>query len=723
MNELRFNIKAASAKPLLQLKLGLTKRDSFLQGNMQLNSSLERVNFPVAEGAVVSLNKNHLSSVTEFSLPAKQVLSADKISQFTALSTVHYTAIIAGQNKKRTTQLSADATVEYSLNNGLMGISLMANKEPLLQAKGHVRQVVFSSEGRRQRGAVGTLLTNIKEPIGLEYNWQANTEEGLLVTGGELALKYIEKSKSLVDVQISNMKLNMPDSGAELEGSVQLKGQVDLAHIRNPLAIEGLSIESLNAVINTRVDIQGNQLTIKALSKNVLRAGSVRLNEHAGKAVSISIPKQAFNISLKTGNTSRFEFSLNGSNLSSDAFSMKELGLQTNANIKNNTINIHSTSAAVDANVSGKSYYIPPMVVKSSLKLKNSTVSKASFKIENMCNDPLLAVNWQPTKQMGDLVEIRWKQRFSNKKTLRKWLNTSQLPFDVTQGVFAGHVSISLGADDVKLRKLNVSVNNVDGIYGAGTFEGVQLQLSSNLQKLKLNETKQVVEFDTLYADIDGTVKQLNMGVKANNIVIKTAVYDALNEWHLKIPLLQANIFSGLAEVRDENINLSSDMQLDLILKQLDLSKLVETQGMEGLRATGKLSGRIPIQYANGKFNVLHGEMTSSKSGQIRYITPLSQSTNINEQLKLTLDVLENFNYTRLNSIVVYDDDTLYLKSAIAGNNPNVANGRPINLNLNTEVGLKGALEAMRIQSGIDSRIEAFVGSKVTASNHQYFCQ
>ena len=377
----------------------------------------------------------------------------------------------------------------------------------------------------------------------------------------------------------------------------------------------------------------------------------------------------------------------------------------------------------MDAVVSGDSYYIPPMVIKSKLSLKDSNVNQANIKLENICNDPLLTASWSPIKQTGHLIDVRWDYVFSSDKTLRQWLNTSLLPFDFSGGTFTGQITVELGEAAVQFRQLDVSLNNGQGIYEEGTFEGVQFQLSSPLRELKSGKTKPAVTFDTFYANIDGTVETLNMGIKADNVVLKSAIYDAGNDWHFKIPLLKANVFLGVVEIREQDINLSEDVQLDLIVKQLDLSELVETQEMEGLHTTGKLSGHIPLLYSNGQINVLNGEINSIQRGKIRYTTPLSKSDDINEQLKLTLDVLEDFNYTALNSKIVYDDDTLYLKSAISGNNPNVANGRPINLNLNTEVGLKGAIEAMRIQSGINSRIEDFVGSKITTSTDQYYCQ
>ena len=719
-NELQLAVTGKDSEPLLQLDLVLAKRGDWLDGNMQLNSLLEVFDLSLADGAVIAVNDNQLTSTTEFSLPAKQVLSADKINRFTGLSKVLDTAIISDDNKQRTTQLSADATLRYSLDKGVLRLSVLDNKTPLLQAQGNLRRVVLPDDDSVSLDVSGELLANIKQAIVIDYDLQG---DGLSMSGGEFALEYAEKGKRLIDVQLSDMDLTTPESGAAIDNSFLLKGRIDLANIRNLFAVENLSIGSLNAVFNSLVAIQEDQLTIKPSLKNVLRMRSLRFNEHAAQVVSFSLPKQAFFVDLKTQSVSKFRFSLNGSKLSSEDFNIKQLGLHTNADLKNNKLTISSTSDATDVEVSGESYYIPQMLLESKLLLEDSGINQASLKLVNVCNEPILNASWQPNKRTGHLIDMRWQRDFSNDKTFRKWLNTSVLPFDMTGGTFAGHVVVELDGDATEFRQLDVSFKNVEGIYETGTFEGVQLRLSSPSRQLTSYKTQQAVKFDTFYAHLDATIKELNMGLKADNIAFKGAIYDRLNDWHFKTPLFKATVFSGLVEVRDEDINFNDDIQLDLIVNQLDLSELVETQEMEGLQTTGKLSGRIPIQYSNGKVNVLDGAMRSIEAGKIRYITPLSESGDINEQLKLTLDVLQNFNYTALNSKIVYDDDTLFFKSAISGSNPDVANGRPINLNLNTEIALKGAIEAMRIQSGIDSRIEEFIASKMTPSTNQYYCQ
>lgn len=718
-NDMDFILSKINSKPFLELALALRKRDNFLEGKLQLASSLAQFSLELADGALLTVNDNQFASTAEFSLPAKQVLALDKITRFTALSKVLDTAVVSDGGSRKATQLRVNATIEHSLNKGVMGLSLVVNDEVLVQAEGELSRVVFQHENNEIMGAI---FAKITDPIVIEYDLQDDLGEGLMISAGDFAFEYVEKGSRLVDVQLSDMTFNMSDNEGGVNSSFRLKGGMDLA-AKGPLKFKNLSIGSLNALINSDIAIDSDLLTIKPFSNNVLSMHSVHFNEHTAKAVSLIIPKQGFNVNLKTGDVSTFKFSLNGTDFVSNDAEMKLLDFQFKGDVKNNKVNLHLTTNAMDAVVSGDSYYIPPMGIKSKLSLEYLNVNQANIKVVNICNDPLLTASWSSIQQTGHLIDVRWDHVFSSDKTLRQWLNTSILPFDLSGGTFTGQITVELGEAAVQFRQLDVSLNNGQGIYEEGTFEGVQFQLSSPLRELKSGKTKPAVTFDTFYVNIDGTVEALNMGIKADNVVLKSALYDAGNDWHFKIPLLKANVFSGVVEIREQDINLSKDVQLDLIVKQLDLSELVGTQEMDGLHTTGKLSGHIPLLYSNGQINVLNGEINSIQRGKIRYTTPLSKSDDINEQLKLTLDVLEDFNYTTLNSKIVYDDDTLYLKSTIAGNNPNVANGRPINLNLNTEVGLKGAIEAMRIQSGINSRIEDFVGSKITTSTDQYYCQ
>jgi hypothetical protein len=476
--------------------------------------------------------------------------------------------------------------------------------------------------------------------------------------------------------------------------------------------------------MHSRVSLQGGSLLLEPLAKSRMDLSQVRFNDYYVNALVLDIPPQRIKFDLDSSSNGKLTlnkmvFGLNGKGLVLQDANIKTLALQNSVSFKDNQLLLDTTTAAMNVEMLGGTHYIPPLIAKATIQLDKAAIKTASIKLANSCNDPLLNASWRAIKKKAE-VEIQWQQTFSSSKTLRQWLNTSVIPMDFTQGTFAGHLMVDINENETKIRTIDVSLKDIQGINALGTFSGVQLRLSSPLRRSAQYET---IKFDTLRASLVGTVAELNMGAKINDLTFDSILYDKASEWHLKLPLMTAKVFSGGMAIRDEEINFNKDIQLNVLLDQIDLSALIKTQQVDGLYTTGKMSGLIPIRYANGQVQVLDGEMRSVESGKIRYSTPLSKSSDLNEQFKLTLDVLENFNYSSLNSKIVYDADTLLLKSSIVGKNPDIKNGQTVNLNLNTEVGLKGAIEVMRIQSGIDSRIEKFVASKATPNNKQYFCQ
>ena len=722
-NELELNISDTAANPLLALSLKLTKQGDLLKGDVQLNSELNAFEWPTINGSAISVNSNQLVSSNQFTLPATQRFSIDEITQLTGVTKIQNTSHFSNQHTAATTKVTTDTTLRFSLDKGKFRLTLVDPKQPIVEINGYLKRFLMPDNNYKMMDEMGTLLANLKEPLTIEYDLLADLNNPFSIIDGSFTLEYIEKNKKLIDVQFSNMEVITPENSHRSHYQFQLKGNLHLANIYRPLDIENLFISKLRGEVNSRVSIQDHHLMIQPLSKNRFEIHSLRFNEYKAKTLFVNIPNQTLSINLNTQDVSAMKFALGGQNLDSNQLNIKKWGLTANASLQQHKMSIRSSIDAMNLALLDQTYYIPPMIIKNQLWFKDLSATKSSLKLANICNDPILFANWQPKNSTEHLIDIHWQQTFSTHKTFRKWLNTPILPFDMTGGSFAGDAVIELNKGETEFKQFKVSLHDAQGVYQTGTFKGVQLQLSSPSQQLGSYKTQQAVTFDSFYAELNGHINELNMGIKANNIELNGLLYNQLNEWHFKTPLSKATVFSGLVEIQNEDINFNDAIQLELIVDRLDLSELVRTQNMDGLYTSGKLSGRIPVHYINGQFNVSDGRMNSIDGGKIRYTTPLSQSTNINDQLKLTFDVLEDFNYTTLNSKIIYDDDTLLFKSAISGRNPTVANGRLINLNLNTEVGLKGALETMRIQSGIDLNIEAFIRSKIKHSNNQYYCQ
>jgi hypothetical protein len=611
-------------------------------------------------------------------------------------------------------------------------VSLAQGKSPFVLAKGRFARAFYPANNKKsdqksdqksnqksnqKADQTDTLLATINKPLLIKGSLSADA--AMSIDAGDLALSYLEGNKRLIDMRLSDVDVATSESGGEQKNSLTLYSKIDIDKPSERVALSGFSLDSMKGVLNSRVSVQANRLRLEPLAKSRIKLSNFRFNDYYAKELALDVPQQRIDVDLSSLEFSNVALGLDGKGLTLSEANIENWALQSKLSFKAKHLMIDSTTEAMNADVSGANHYIPPLILKANIQLDKASVKKASIKLANICNDPLLNASWRPVKKKAE-VEVQWQQTFSPSKTLRQWLNTSVIPADFTQGTFSGHMIVDVNENETNIRTIDLSLKDIKGINALGTFKGVQLRLSSPLRGSTQDEA---IKFDSLRASLDGTVAELNMGVKLNDVAFNSVIYDSRGDWRLKLPSLTAKVFSGTMEIRDENINFNKDIKLNVLLERVDLSELIRTQQVEGLKTTGKMSGHIPIRYANGHVQVLDGEMRSVDNGKIRYTTPLSKSADLNEQLKLTLDVLENFDYSSLSSKIVYDADTLLLKSSIVGKNPDIKNGQTINLNLNTEVGLKGAIEVMRIQSGIDSRIEKFVASKAAPNNKQYFCQ
>ncbi|MEH6503621.1 MAG: YdbH domain-containing protein [Cycloclasticus sp.] len=717
-NKIELQVSDANSAHLLGIGLSLSTKEDRLYGTLNVNNTLANVEWPMSNDEMVVVKNSQLNASAEFSLPVKQRVTPNDLSQLLIHGQLQQNAHISVGKQLGDTQLSSNASLDASLDKGQWRLSLSQDKTPFILAKGRLASAFYPTGHKKKGGLTDTLTATINKPLVIKGSLSADA--AISIDAGDMVLSYLEGNKQLIDMRLSDVDVATPDSSDEQKNSLTLYSKIDIDKLGERVALSGLSLDSIKGVLNSRVSVQANRLRLEPLSKSRILLSHFRFNDYYAKQLALDVPQQGIDVDLNSFEFSNIALGLDGKGLVLSDANIKKWALQSKVSFKANHLVLDSTTEAMNAEVSGANHYVPPLVVKTNIQLDKASVKKASIKLANICNDPLLNVNWRTVKKKAEVLELQWKRTFSHTKTLRQWLNTSVIPVDFTQGTFSGRVIVDINENKTNIRAVDVSLKDIQGVNAMGTFEGVQLRLSSPLRR---STQHGAIKFDTLLASLNGEVDELNMGVKLNDVAFNSVIYDRHSDWQLKLPLMTAKLFSGAMEIRDEDINFNKEIQINVLLKQVDLSELIATQQVEGLQTTGKMSGSIPIRYANGQVQVLDGTMRSVEKGKIRYSTALSESGDLNEQLKLTLDVLENFDYSSLNSKIVYDADTLLLESSIVGKNPDIKNGQTINLNLNTEVGLKGAVEVMRIQSGIDSRIEKFMASKAAPNTKQYFCQ
>jgi len=726
-NEIALNISAAntinlqvfdaSAAPLLGVKLSLSTQEDQLYGALTLTNKLKNINWPINNGDEFLVQNSELNAKINFSLPAKQQLTRGGLSQLLLQGKLQQNAGLKLGKSLDDAQLTGNAKFDASLNKGQWRINLTQGKAPFMLLNGQLARAFYPLSDKKLT-QTGNVVVTIHKPLVIQGSLSADAL--ISIDAGDVALSYLEDDKQLIDLRLSDVKLATAENGADnITNALTLYSHIAIDKVSDRFGLKGISIDAIKGMMHTRLSFQEGSILLEPLPNSHLSLSSVRFNDFYAKELALDIAPQRIKVDLNTRALDKVSVDLKGKGLEIQNANIKTFALHNNVFFKASHLNIDSSTEAMSADVSGASHYIPPLISNAIIELDKANVKTARVKLANSCHDPLLNANWRAINNRSEL-ELQWQQTFSANKTLRQWLNTSMIPLDFTAGTFAGHLLFDINESNTKIRAIDVSLKDIQGINAMGTFKGVQLQLSSPLQS---STQEEVTKFDSLLASLNVTVVELNTGVKLNELEFDSVLYDRAGDWNLLIPLMTAKVFSGEMAIRDETINFNKDIQLKVLLDQIDLSALVKTQQVNGLQTSGRLSGYIPIRYANGQMQVLDGEMHSIENGNIRYSTPLSQQDNLNEQFKLTLDVLENFNYSSLNTKIVYDADTLLLKSSIEGKNPDIKHGQTVNLNLNTEVGLKGAIEVMRVQSGIDSRIEKFVSSKVTPNNKQYFCE
>ena len=80
----------------------------------------------------------------------------------------------------------------------------------------------------------------------------------------------------------------------------------------------------------------------------------------------------------------------------------------------------------------------------------------------------------------------------------------------------------------------------------------------------------------------------------------------------------------------------------------------------------------------------------------------MKASLSNHQQLKMATDILENFQYHRLDAVLNQAlDGTQYINLTLKGSNPDAYGGTPINLNLNIEHNIKPLIESLTLPEKI----------------------
>lgn len=159
-------------------------------------------------------------------------------------------------------------------------------------------------------------------------------------------------------------------------------------------------------------------------------------------------------------------------------------------------------------------------------------------------------------------------------------------------------------------------------------------------------------------------------------------------------------------------------MSTKLILnaKGLDLQQLFQIAPLEGLSATGKVDGSLPIEVNGGQLSINNGSLQTTGTGVIRYNPqdmPAFLKDNSQKQIVDLKAALTQFQYESLGMTLngaLGQSQKVNLR--IRGKNPLFYGGKPVNFNLNVEGPLENIIRyspgSSRIPDSIRKQMEAY---------------
>lgn len=182
---------------------------------------------------------------------------------------------------------------------------------------------------------------------------------------------------------------------------------------------------------------------------------------------------------------------------------------------------------------------------------------------------------------------------------------------------------------------------------------------------------------------LDGTLESLDSATQAKFRLAYSAINPAQSI--LRIDSVVFPWQGGRVSAHDIAVPLQSSHDVTVLVRLQHVSLTALLEKLTGARAsgTGDISGALPVTIQADGNVVLHQGVLSAQGPGVIHMAP-DVIPGDNAQVAFVRDVLKNLNYTQL-SIEVESDAQRGMRVVlkVAGHNPEVASGRPVQLNVN----------------------------------------
>jgi hypothetical protein len=249
--------------------------------------------------------------------------------------------------------------------------------------------------------------------------------------------------------------------------------------------------------------------------------------------------------------------------------------------------------------------------------------------------------------------------------------------------------------------KVDVDATHIAGLAKGLAFDGVNIRGGVARKDL----WRSTAPFEVRAGRVSSGVELTDLFAK-----IRLKPSRALSSSHWSVDSFSARLFSGtvkLAEPAAIDVPFAGNT-LTIELSKLKLEDILALYAKQGVEGTGAISGKIPLVLGSEGLSISDGSLESIETGTIRFANAKAAALgSSNEQLAMTMRLLENFSYDRLRVTTNFEPSgKMLLGVQLSGRNPAEFDGRQINFNINLEENIYDLFKVLRLTDDMTKKLE-----------------
>ena len=216
------------------------------------------------------------------------------------------------------------------------------------------------------------------------------------------------------------------------------------------------------------------------------------------------------------------------------------------------------------------------------------------------------------------------------------------------------------------------------------------------------------------------TVASIQTGVDVSDLRMTV---DGQWDFQEKLPLVEVrDIRCGLLGGTATSQGVRADLGyppygLTVLVRELDLHKVLSLEQQKGLQGSGMLDGTIPITVTSRGLVVKDGSFEARPpGGVIQYAASPDAAqavTQANANMQMVLQALSNFHYNVLQVGAQYaESGMLQLQARLEGKNPDQKKSPPIQFNLTVQENVPALLKSLRLLDDLEDSVRRGFSSR-----------